>query len=163
MLDDANVFDEKNLPQSIRDFYHSASSIFSPSNGYPFITEYVAHRTHHEIYKLKDKTPGVINIHTDKRAGEIVITFIVSGSDLNLGAFVKMTISRYIPVPISVCSNYIEYVDSALRYTYTVTAYSSHQEQAAALLERRLNQEGEQWLNALLAARAGSAIYSGWR
>jgi len=101
-----------------------------------------------ELSDLRDKKAGVIHVRTDQR--EIVLASIIRGGDVEQGEFefVTFTLSRYIPVPI----HHYDYINSMLRYAYTITAYGSTQEQAVVLLKKLMNQEGEQWLTALLAA-----------
>jgi len=133
----SDAFDAKSCPQ-LKDEPIFSSLFKDPS-------WFVTYTACGEIFNLEDEEPGVIHVHTDQR--EILLTSIITGGDVERGEFVKLTISRYIPVPIP----HHDKINGLLHYAYTITAYGPPQEQAVVLLER-LNQEGEQWLNAMLKA-----------
>jgi len=139
----SDTFDEDSCPP-ISENYHKS---IKENKKWPFL-HVVFYNACYEIYTLKDEYPGVIyTTHENEHDGEILISSIIAGKDEKSGDFVKLTLSRYIPIPI----NHYDYIDSMLHYAYTVTGYGSHQEQAI-ILQEKLNQEGEQWLKALLEA-----------
>jgi len=138
----SDTFDEDTCPPISEIFHKNWGENKKP----PFL-HVVAYQACDEIYMLRDESPGVIKTHEDERTGEILIASIITGKDEKPGDFVKLTLSRYIPVPV----DHYDGIDSALHYSYVITAYGPPQEQAVVLLEK-LNQEGEQWLNALLEA-----------
>jgi len=137
-----DAFDEDTCPPISETYY----KYWKENKKYPFL-HVVLYKACDEIYNLKDESPGLIQVHEDEGKGEILIASIIAGKDEKLGDFVKLALSRYIPVP----TNHPNNIDGVLRYAYTITAYGPAQEQAVILLEK-LNQEGEQWLNALLEA-----------
>jgi len=130
-------FDAKSCPD-LKD-----EPIFSSSSKDP--SWFVVYMACDELFDLRDKKAGVIHVRTDQR--EIVLASIIRGADVEL-EYVTFTLSRYIPLPIPHYDN----INSMLRYAYTITTYGSSQEQAVMLLERLMNQEGEQWLTALRSA-----------
>jgi len=131
-----DTHDEKSCPD-LKD-----EPIFNSSSKDP--SWFVTYSACDELSDLRDKEASVIHVRTDQR--EIVVASIIRGGDVEL-EYVTFTLSRYIPVPIP----HYDHINSMLRYAYTITAYGSSQEEAVMLLERLMNQEGEQWLTALLA------------
>jgi len=133
-------YDEALCPQ-LADYLYNGK-FYGKTN----ITDFIIYSACEKLYALKDEDTGVIQIHTDKRSGEIVITSIIAGGDVNQGEFVELAISRYISIPIP---NY-DY-ESVLSYAYTITAYGAYKEQTASLLEL-LDHEGEKLLHTLIEA-----------
>jgi len=140
----SDTFDEDTCPP-ISENYHKHRK----ENTKPPFLHVVAYEACMDIYKLRNEFPGfrVIKIHEDERNGEILIAHIITGGEVEQGEFVKLTISRYIPVSIDHPDDF----EGMLHYAYVITAYGPSQEQAGVLLEK-LNQEGEQWLNGLFEA-----------